>query len=236
MNHSRIACPGSQVKLSWFIPNATPALHYDVFIRDPNGSLLRHDSDYQSDFGSMFITAPSAPGQYSYSVTVVRDNYGQLSDVGYLLLNVTQIALSDVHILNNPLPPGTPFTVYWTINTANPQSDELVQVIVNAPPNALGMPETFRAFYPNGEKGSATFLAPSDIGNYPLTITSIGRFGCSDVQTILLKTRNAVVDAGSDRPQNTPIISYFQDIVLTSLFFYFGVLSALIFAILEMLG
>lgn len=307
MTHSRTACPGSQAELSWLIPNATPTLHYDVFIRDPDGNVLRHDSDYQSTFGSMLVTAPSTPGQYSYSITVVRDNYGQLSDVGYLLLNVTQMALSDIYILNNPLLPGTPFTVYWTINAANPQSDELVQVIVNAPSNTLGIPETFRAFYPNGETGSATFWAPSDVGTYPLTITSIGRFGCSDVQTILLQTRDTVVDAGSDRtllagnttmlgagtpetntvytwspadwlnttcelnplasplitttytvvafrsdinhyasdqvtiqvidrPQSTPVLSYFPGIVLTSLFVYFGVLGVLIFVVLEILG
>lgn len=199
MTQTQITCPGSIVELSWFIPEIEPPLDYDVIIRDQNDNVLLHYSDYQSDSGTLFITAPTIAGNYKYSITVIRDNYGQLSDIDYLFLTVTKLVLTNVYILDNPLLPGEPFTVYWTVNINNPQSDELVQVTINAPPNALGAPTFFQAHYLNDATGSVTFIAPDTVGTFPVTILGVGRFGCSDSQTIMLKTEEAAVDAGSNR-------------------------------------
>ena len=198
MTQTRVACPGSNVELSWLIPDVVPALQYHIIIQDQDNNLLLL-SDYTDPFGTMFITAPTISGQYTYTITVIRDNYGHLSDTEFLFLRVTQMALTDVFILDNPLLPGAPFTVYWTINTANPQSDELVQVTVDAPYNSLGSPTHFQAFYPNGASGSATFIAPDTVGVFPVTIMGVGLFGCSDVETIMLETEDVIVSAGSDR-------------------------------------
>ena len=195
---SQAVCPGSIAQLSWLIPDTIPALHYHVIVKDPNGHVLLN-SDTQNAFGTLAVTAPRTPGQYTYTVTVIRDDYGNLSDVAQLVLNVTQTALSNVYISDNPLLPGTPFTVYWTANTVNPQSGELVTVTIHAPPNSLGAPTYFQAYYPNGSRGSATFIAPDIIGTFPITIAGISKFGCSDIQTIMLETKGIVVHAGHDR-------------------------------------
>lgn len=236
MTQIKTVCPNSVVELSWLVPDTNPALHYHVIVQDPGNNILL-DSDTQASFGTLNVTAPSVPGHYIYTITVIRDDYGQLSDVTTLGLHVTRTALSDLHIIENPLMPGEPYTIYWTINAINPQSDELVHVIIDVPSNTLHeAPTHFEAYYPNATTGGTTFIAPDVMGKFPITVQGVGQFGCSDSQTLFLEVRGLVVHAGSDRvtvvvdnPKQNPIIKYFPTAVSLALFTYFGSFVLLVF-------
>ena len=197
--------PGMPINITWTLVNQipSPVLNYDIYIQRSDGSIVAIFDNYTELSGIASDTAPEATGTYPYTITVIRSDFGQLSDQQTISLNTTQVYLSNVEAVTNPIPTGDPYLIQWTVNADNPQPHEIIRVNVITPNDNFGItPETFTALYAVGETGEMIATAPNSDGFYPITVTAYDDFGSSDSAIINLQTRFVTVDAGSDRTIN----------------------------------
>lgn len=193
--------PGTPLNISWNLVGSIPAptLQYQAIIQRSDGSVVSSDN-YTALSGMVSDTAPLVPGTYPYTIIIIRDDFGGLSDQHIAYLNVTQVFLSDVQAITNPTSIGDPYLIQWSVYAQNPQPNEIVKVHVIMPSDQFVItPEQFTALYNLNETGQTTFLSPFYASDYTITVTAFDGFGSSDSQTIILQARDVSVDAGPDR-------------------------------------
>lgn len=192
--------PSKAVIVSWEIQESAPLPAYQITILRPDSSTLLN-AFYSDVSGSVSDLTPSSAGSYTYTAFAYSNTYSDFSDQATAGLQVTQVRLSDIVIITNPISISEPYQISWTTRIDNNQPNESVLVTVQVPEDEHGATANiFQASYQDGHVGSTTFIAPSALSdNYAITLTVIDQYGSSDIQTVLLTARSLVIDAGPDQ-------------------------------------
>ncbi len=191
--------PGQNVIISWNVSDTEVSSHYQITILRSDGSTLIN-SDFITASGSVSDIAPNTPGSYQYTAHAYSIAFNDHSDKATTTLEVTQVYLSDITIITNPISAGEPYQIYWTTLIINKQPDETSFITVIAPNDDWGATtNTFTGRYTHSDVGSTTFIAPTTPGVYILTFMASDEYGSTNDQTIPLVVKLLVVDAGPDQ-------------------------------------
>ena len=193
--------PGSPLTFSWSLPDNDPWPYYHTRLTRSDGSVL-YERILTSDLSdSVSDSAPLIPGRYLYTLTVIRSDYGQLSDQRILPVEITQVVLSDVQAVINPTPSGDPYQLQWTAFAQNPQSDEYIHIIAAAPSDFFyNTFETFFGYYKPGQSAHTTFIAPDSDSDFWIGVFAYDDYGSWDFEMLPLSVRAVSVRAGTNRP------------------------------------
>ncbi len=190
--------PGKPVILNWKIQDSLNSPNYTIKILRSDNTILLPPTPYTTATGSISDTAPPDAGNYQYTAFAV-DNTFSFSDQAHVLLQVTQVHLSDINITSNPSLIGDPYQISWTVLMDNNQSGETAQVTVLAPETEFPFISDFSASYQNAHIGTATFITPTIASDYTILLFASDQYGSIDTETVILSTKNLTVNAGSDQ-------------------------------------